>query len=223
MSAKLPYMVSPGLIPKILTKIQEARKPERFTQDFLETKLGFAGGSARAILPLLKRMGFLNSDGTPTALYDRFRNIDTQPAAVAEGIRSAFAELFDRNRYAGDLSKDKLKALVMEVTGAAHDDRTVELSVSTFLKLKELADFDASLPTSGNGGADDGLGSPVVTIPRSQPSITEVGRGAPLAAESADVGLNLAYTINLVLPETANPEVFNTIFKSLRENLLKKS
>jgi hypothetical protein len=223
MSAKLPFMVSPGLIPKILTKIQEARKPDRFTQDFLETKLGFGGGSARAVLPLLKRMGFLNSDGTPTALYDRFRNIETQPAAVAEGIRLAFAELFDRNRYAGDLGKEKLKALIMDVTGAAHDDRTVELSVSTFLKLKEMADFEASLPLLASGTAHDGAGSTVVEIPKSHPLIPGSGRGAHPAAEREEVGLNLAYTINLVLPETTNPEVFNTIFKSLRENLLKKS
>jgi hypothetical protein len=78
MPAQLPYMASPGLIPKILTKIEEARRPDRFTQDFLGTKLGHASGSAKPIIPLLKRMGFLNSDGTPTALYDRFRNADTQ-------------------------------------------------------------------------------------------------------------------------------------------------
>lgn len=144
MAAKLPYMASPGLVTKILIKIQEARKPERFTQDFLETKLGFSGGSAKPIIPLLKRMNFLNSDGTPTQLYDRFRNITTQGPAVANGVRNAYAELFDRNRYAGDLSKENLKALIVEVTGAAHDDRTVELTLSTILKLKELADFDAS-------------------------------------------------------------------------------
>ena len=78
MASKLPYLASPGLIPKILGKIQEARRPERFTQDFLETKLGFGGGSARAIIPLLKRTGFLSSDGTPTRLYDQFPNADTQ-------------------------------------------------------------------------------------------------------------------------------------------------
>lgn len=148
MAAKLPYMASPGLVTKILAKIQEARKPERFTQDFLETKLGFPGGSARPIIPLLKRMNFLNSDGSPTQLYDRFRNVSTQGAAIAEGVRSAYVELFDRNRYAGDLAKEKLKALIVEVTGAAHDDRTVELTLSTILKLKELADFDAKVDDS---------------------------------------------------------------------------
>ncbi len=37
-----------------------------------------------------------------------------------------------------------------------------------------------------------------------------------------EVRLNLAYTINLVLPKTDDIAVFNAIFKSLRENLLKK-
>lgn len=217
MPAQLPYMVAPGLIPKILTKIEEAKRPDRFTQDFLGTKLGYSSGSAKAIIPLLKRMSFLNSDGSPTSLYDQFRNSDTQGAAVAEGIRNAYAELFERNKYAGDLPKDKLKSLVMEVTGGAHDDRTVEATVSTFTKLKELADFDADtkqaeiaegnlVPASDANGAH--------SIPDTRRRATE---------ELESVGLNLAYTVNIVLPETTNPEVYNSIFKSLKENLLKKS
>ena len=77
MIAKIPYMLSTGLIPRILEKIQNARRPERFTQDFLETKLGHSGGSARPIIALLKRMGFLGSDGVPTSLYGQFRNTET--------------------------------------------------------------------------------------------------------------------------------------------------
>ena len=93
MAQGLPYMLSPGLIAKIIEKIQQARRPERFTQDFLETKLGHSGGSARAIIPLLKRMGFIASDGTPTALYDRLRNADTQGGVVAQGLRAAYTDL----------------------------------------------------------------------------------------------------------------------------------
>ena len=33
--------------------------------------------------------------------------------------------------------------------------------------------------------------------------------------------ITVANTINLNLPETTNPEVFNAIFKALRENLLR--
>lgn len=215
MPVQLPYLVSPGLIPKILTKIEEAKRPDRFTQDFLGTKLGHTSGSAKAIIPLLKRMGFLNTDGSPTALYDQFRNSDTQGAAVAQGMRNAYSELFERNKYAGDLPKDKLKSLIMEVTGAAHDDRTVELTLSTFGRLKELADFDADLKRA-EVAQDEGK-----FVPTANGSERLVPDRA--ASQLENVGLNLAYTINIVLPETTNPEVFNSIFKSLKENLLKQS
>jgi len=39
MKTKLPYLSYPGCIPRILNKIKEAQTPERFTYDFLETKL----------------------------------------------------------------------------------------------------------------------------------------------------------------------------------------
>jgi hypothetical protein len=146
MAAKLPYMVAAGLIPKIFEKIQNARRPERFTQDFLETKLGHSGGSARPVIPLLKRMGFLGSDGVPTALYDQFRNTETQGLAVAQGIRNAFSELFDRNEYVYEMSRDKLTGQVIEITGGAKEDRTIRAIVGTFWALKELADFEGEAP-----------------------------------------------------------------------------
>jgi uncharacterized protein DUF5343 len=208
----LPYMVAPGLIPKILGKITEARRPERFTQDFLETKLGFSGGSARAIIPLLKRIGFLSPDGVPTRLYDQFRNPDTQGRAMAEAIRAGYKELFDRNEYVQDLSRDKLKALVVEMTGVEKDNRAAEAITSTFFTLKDMADFDAP------GSAPEPLRE---IVPAEKP----VQNGAEAPRQSVqdmgkNFGLNVAYTINLNLPETTNPDVFNAIFRALKEHLL---
>lgn len=211
MASKLPYLASPGLIPKILGKIQEARRPDRFTQDFLETKLGFGSGSARAIIPLLKRMGFLSPDGTPARLYDQFRNVDTQGGAMSEAIRDAFSELFERNEYAHDLPKDKLTGLITEITGASRDDSTTKFIVSTFLALKEFADFDAQ-PAQERSEAPR-------QMERSAPAVTdEQPRRPPI--QSDDVNFAVSYTINLNLPETTNPDVFNAIFRALKEHLL---
>jgi Family of unknown function (DUF5343) len=211
MAAKLPYMVAAGLIPKIFEKIQNARRPERFTQDFLETKLGHSGGSARPVIPLLKRMGFLGSDGVPTALYDQFRNTETQGLAVAQGIRNAFSELFDRNQYVYEMSRDKLTGQVMEITGGAKDDRTIRAIVGTFWALKELADFEGEAPEK--------------PAPEPKPDATPSARlptyGIPPIANADNVELRVGYTINLNLPETTDPEVFNAIFKALYDNLLK--
>lgn len=89
-----PYVVSTGSLSKALEKIQAAATPDRFTQDFLGTKLGLKGGSARPVIPFLKRTGFLGSDGTPTDIYRRFRNSQERGGAAAEALRMGYEALF---------------------------------------------------------------------------------------------------------------------------------
>ncbi len=212
MATKLPYMLSTGLVPKIFEKIQNARRPERFTQDFLETKLGHGGGSARPIITLLKRMSFLGSDGVPTSLYDQFRNTTTQGFAVAEGMKNAYSELFDRNEYVYEMSRDKLTAQVVEITGSVKNERSVKAIVGTFWALKDLADFESEAPERPTLEPE-----PEAAAPAQIPITT----GGTLPITTDNVELRVGYTINLNLPETNDPEVFNAIFKALRDNLLK--
>lgn len=214
MNARIPYMLSPGLIPKILEKVQQARRPDRFTQDFLETKLGHGGGSARPIIPLLKRMGFIASDGVPTSRYDEFRNPESQAQAIAAGMREAFSEIFDRNTYAYELPRDKLTALVVQITGSAKEDRTSQAIVSTFWTLKEMADFEGALDSPKRAVSSQ------PTSPVELPPSPTVQAGKPV---QENVDFRLSYTINLNLPETTDPEVFNAIFKALKEHLLRDS
>jgi Family of unknown function (DUF5343) len=89
----VPYVPSYGNITKALQAIQKAQTPDRFTVDFLETKLGLKGGSARPVIPFLKKTGLLASDGSPTSLYKRFRNTAQSKRAAAEALRKGFAPL----------------------------------------------------------------------------------------------------------------------------------
>jgi hypothetical protein len=111
------------------------------------------------------------------------------------------------NEYANSLNKDQLKGLVVEITGLNAKDRVVDLICQTFDALKKLANFEAAqvddTDTSDNAAEPDKVPPP--TGPR-----------------AGDLGLNLAYTINLVLPKSEDPAVFNAIFKALREHLLRK-
>jgi hypothetical protein len=206
---KLPYVVLPGMIPKIFAKIKEAKAPDRFTQDFLKTKLGFKGGNYRQFIPLAKKLGLLNSDGTPTDLYKSFRNPTSSKAAIAMAARRGYSEIFERNVYAGDLPKDELKGLVVEITGLEPKDRVVQLICQTFETLKTEADFEKKLKETNK--KDEPKEETVTTV------TNETG-----FTESPSLDLRLGYTINLVLPKTDDPAVFNAIFKSLREHLLRK-
>lgn len=203
-----PFINSTGLIPKIFEKIQLAKVPERYTQDFQGTVLGYGSGSARPFIPFLKRLGFLESDGRPTELYRKFRNADTSGAAMAEAMRHGFRDIFQRNEFAYDLSDDKLKNLVVEVTGKAPGDGTVTAITGSFKACNQLADFDApSVETSEE-----------VAVPASTAPL-ERARSL-IKHETANAKLSLSYTINLNLPETTDVEVFNAIFSSLKRHLL---
>lgn len=213
MAGSIPYMTSPGLISKVFEKMQNARRPTRFTQDFLKTKLGYSSGSARPIIPLLKRLGFLGSDGSPTPLYDQFRNENTRAIAIAQGTKNGFSELFDRNEYVYAEPRNQLVQLVVEITGGTKDDSKTKAIVGTFDALRKLADFESD-PSSLSADEhkpepDKVLGLPAQVENHAIPNATD------------NVDLRVSYTINLNLPETTDPDVFNAIFKALNENLLK--
>lgn len=196
---KLPYLQAYGNITRTLQKIQTASTPDRFTHDYLKTKLNMSGGSATPVIPFLKRIGFLASDGSPTELYQQFRNPAQAGAAAAKAIKIGYAPLFEVNEYAYELDDNELKGLIVQVTGSSGSSSTVRSIVHSFKALKELGDFDASLQTSPEPSAE-------AIMPSVQP-----GRSG---------GLNLGYMINLNLPATSDVAVFNAIFKSLREHLI---
>jgi hypothetical protein len=204
MAEKLPYVLAYGLITKALDKIKSAATPERFTQDFLSTKLALKGGSAKPVIPFLKRIGLLGSDGVPTERYKKFRNPVNTGTAAAEGLRQGFKPLYDRNEYAHDLNDKDLKGLIVEATGLEPEVSTVRAIIGSFKALKAFAKFDGETPEEeAKDFEEDG----------EEQKTEEEGISRPR--------LGLSYTINLNLPATSDIAVFNAIFKSLREHLLR--
>lgn len=213
-----PYMNSTGLIQKIFEKIAEAQKPERFTQDYLANVIGHGSGSARPAIPLLKRLGFLQADGAPTQLYARFRNPSERAPAMLEALKAAYGDLYARSEYAHLLTKEKLRDLVVEITGLERDNQIVVAVVGTFQALKAVGGITETTKTGGSA-----VSSAAEVASATTP-------GAPFERperwgerQDSEVGLNLSYTINLNLPPSSDPEVFNAIFKALKEHLLGKS
>jgi hypothetical protein len=202
-----PFMNGSGYLTKILDKVKTAKTPDRFTQDYLATKLGFPGGSPKAFIPFAKRLNLLASDGTPTDLYKQFRNDTTSGIAMAKAVKTGYADLFERNEYAHELDRAGLEGLVMEITGLEKGNSTLRSIISSFENVKVYADFDAKacIPLQAAEGKDEDTPTPVSAMQLDE-----------------QISLGLSYTINLVLPKTDDVAVFNAIFKSLRENLLRK-
>jgi Family of unknown function (DUF5343) len=209
MPASLPYLSSPGTVDTAVAKIKSAATPPRFTTDFVRTVLQIKGGTGAAIPPFLKKLGLLNPDATPSPLYDRLRNDSTSKAALGEAMRIGYRPLFDVNEYAHKATDTELKGLILQVTGASKGDRLAELIYGTFKKLKSHASFDSS-----SKGAENKV--------RRKTDVGETTREQKEERldETDAAGLRLSYSITLNLPSSTNIEVYNAIFRSLRENLL---
>lgn len=201
----IAYVAAYGAIGRTFEKIIEASTPSRFTQDYVTTKLGIKGGTGKAMLPFLKRTGFLNSDGSPTDQYHQFRNADERGRAAANALKTGYQALYEVNEYAHELPDDKLKGLVVQVTGSAPASSTVKSIIGSFKALKQYADFDA---------ADNPIETPA---PTNAPQTPSTSFSQPKAAPK---GIQLGYTINLNLPATNDIGVYDAIFKSLKEHLL---
>ena len=215
MAAKLPFINAYGTLPNILHSIIDAQTPSRFTQDFLSTKLGFKSSSARAIIPLFKKIGFLQSDGSPTDLYKNFRSDELRGQAMAQALKMGYGELFEANEYAHNLENKQLEDTIVRVTGSKKGSGTVKAIAGTFKNLCEYANFDR---LESDETLDDNQSDPApVDVDRQ----SEQNDRSDLRDNAGKMGMNLSYTINLNLPETKDPEVFKAIFDALNEKLLK--
>jgi len=134
---------------------------------------------------------------------------------MLEGLRNAYAEIYARSEYAHLLSKDKLRDMVTEITGLERDSSVINGITGTFQALKAIGNIDESTKA--------GTASSIVsTQPAITPQIENNEMPANARSTSQEVGMNLSYNINLNLPTSTDPEVFNAIFRSLKEHLLGK-
>jgi len=201
----MPYLGTYKRLGDALRGLINAERPQKFNEDFLGTVLQIRGGSARPIPPILKRVGMLNPDNSPTELYSKFKSDSSRPAAALQALRNGYAEIFKRNEYAHRESDERIRDIVVEITGLKKSDPIVNAILGTFNVFREYT----------KGITDDS--------PHISKAGTDVEVGAfdrPTSIEESIKKLNLVNTINVVLPETTDVQVYNAIFRSIRENLL---
>lgn len=208
----LPYVTAPGNVERALLAIKSAATPERVNQDFVKTVLKIPGGSGNQITSFLRKIGFSNIDGTPSDIYRKFRNSSTSGKAAAEALSIGYGALSRRNEYWHKLSDKDLRGLIIEETGQGEDSNVVSLIMAAIKAIKKFADWSVKDVEEKEEKNDR---QPTLNL-KPEPSLLP-------APKARGVGLNLSYTINLNLPATSDAAVFNAIFKSLKEHLLKDS
>lgn len=204
------YVQAYGQLPEVFKRISEGQAPDKFTRQHIKD-LGFASSNFHAVIPLLKTLGFLAADGSPTSRYHAYRDHSQSRAVLGEALREAYSDLFTikANPTAADrqLFEGKFKS--------AHNtsERVAQLMASTFYSLLALADIHVPTAKASSGGKAEAKAESITDLPPTPP---------PPVKETPEIPHRptLHYNIQIHLPATKDVEVFNAIFKSLREHLL---
>ena len=187
------YLASYKNVGKLFETILTAKAPAAFTVAFLNDTIGLKSTTDRALINMLKKLGFLDTAGVPTPTYSLLKNKDTAKAAIAEGLKKAYEPLFEANEKANELPMEQLKGLVSQVTGG--EQNIVNNVAWTFNAIVKAADFTKAVPKKTTPGDP---ASPVI------PALPD------------ELRKEFHFNIQVHLPANGTEETYLNIFNALR-------
>lgn len=205
------YLASAKNLPDIFQQIVKGTAPENFNIEHLKG-IGFTSSNDRAVIPLLKDLGFLSESGAPTERYHAYRAGGQEARAVlGQALLEAYQDLFHINSNPTDADRDAIIGKFKTAHNAT--DRVAEVQAATFYALLKLADIKAARERKGE--------SPL------RRQIEDAGLGDGKSEESKrdqtkkdGIPLRFRYNIEVHLPATKEIEVYHAIFRSLKEHIL---
>lgn len=203
MSVPTSYLTTVKNLKGILSAIQNAQAPKKFTTRYLAS-LGFTSAGDRLVIGVLKSLGFLSAEGAPTKRYHEYLDQSQSKRVLAEAIREAYSDLFQVNKKAHDLTNTEVRNKLKTLTQGQAGDAVLDKMSGTFKALAAQADFSAE---AVKPPADEGKREP----PEKHEDTSE---RKPMALGG------LVYNIQLVLPADRDEAVYDALFKSLKEHLL---
>lgn len=202
-----------GKLGSLFEKLREGQAPAKFTREFLKD-LGFMSSNWHATISLLKGLGFLSADGAPTARYMDFLDGTRWKHVLAEAVRAAYSDIFVMKKQPTRSDKSMIVGKYKSTYNMS--ELVADRAAATFLALLELVgtnalqmDTENSKPVQPDSEGDERREAPM----QEKKASAEVVVRQP-------VPVSLSYNIQIHLPATKDVEVYNAIFKSLREHVI---
>jgi hypothetical protein len=126
------YVQVYGQLGDVFQRIAQGQAPEKFTTQYLKD-LGFASTNFRAVIPLLKALGFLSDEGVPTSRYREYRNTALSKQVMAAALRDAYGDLFTIKANPTTADRELLEGKFRSVHNASSN--VAKLMASTFYSL----------------------------------------------------------------------------------------
>ena len=216
MAVPTTYLTTTKNLDAILAAVQKAGVPSKFTYAFL-TQLGFPSSADRPIIPVLKALRFLDDSGVPLDRYRRFKDASQAGTVLAEAMRQTYADVFGLNQKAHDAPLPELKGMFARLSDKG--STVTDKMAMTFQTLAKKADFSAGAVnhTHRDDAADE-------AARRDQNEGTgdseEVGVAGGDGKNPNPRTLVMHHDVHVHLPVSTEIDVYDAIFRSLRQNLL---
>ena len=204
MALPTSYLTSTKNLSGILNSIVGAQAPDKFTTRFLES-LEYKSTSDRLVIGVLKSLGFLADDGRPMQRYYDYLDQSQSDIVLAQGIREAYSDLFQVNKSANKMAKPEVVNKLKTLSQGQYSESVLDKMAMTFTALCGLADFDAKPAT--HSPDQQGEREPAKTETEDKSSATKLSVSG------------LVYNIQLILPESRDPKVYDALFESLKKHL----
>ncbi|ACV26570.1 DUF5343 domain-containing protein [Kangiella koreensis] len=199
------YTQAFGAFEEFFARIRDAQAPVKFTQQILKD-WGYKSNNHRPFIPLLKSLGFLSPDGTPTQRYHEYRNHAKSKEIMGQALKEAYSDIFLIKAHPTSADKDLIQGKFKSYHNAS--DNVARLHTNTFYSLLELADLSSKSEKATH--IDESKNQEKSINTDNQKTLPQLPAGK--------VGLH--YNIQIHLPATKDVEVYNAIFKSLKEHLI---
>jgi hypothetical protein len=124
------YVQVYGQLSDVFNRIAEGQAPGKFTTQHLKD-LGFSSSNFRAVIPLLKQLGFLSPDGTPTTRYREYRNTARSRRVMGEALREAYGDLFTIKAHPADTDRPLIEGKFRSTHNATPNTARLMASTTT--------------------------------------------------------------------------------------------
>jgi hypothetical protein len=208
MSLLNTYVMTYGQTGKFLDAIREGQAPEKFTRQYLKD-LGFKSSNHHAFIPLLKGLGFLTPDGTPTQRYKDYLDKSRSQRILGEAMREAYSDIFTIRSNPKKEDKGVIEGKFRSTYNSSAN--TADLCAKTFLALLDHADLSGETSNVKEHKSKE--------KDNTQKAKSNEGEHDP-DKKKEQGGVGLHYNIQIHLPPSKDIEVYNAIFKSLKDHLL---
>ncbi len=204
--ADYPYMSSPATVKEFLTKIQSLGVPDKVTTKYLES-LGFKSKNDRALIGIIKAIGFIDASGIPTQRWKSYRSTATAKATMAAALRETYGTLFKTYPQAQQTDNEALRNFFSSHSNVG--EGALRFMVGTFKSLTELADFGADAPPAEEEEMEEERGPESKVI--------------KVLKKTTGGGMTVNINIQLTLPASDDGTIYEKFFAAMKKNLFPDS